>query len=121
MAIEFVGLLMSDRIFLDWVFSSYYLGFVRLLGLSVITDACFPDNLHPARVEDILEEGDIEEAMQCAQAIGDDRIQEQAQGHVRPDLFTHGTSEQRARWFNKGFRTGDIDQGDTFSIPYGQL
>ena len=68
-----------------------------------------------------LEHGDIEEAMRCAQAIGDDRIQEQAQGHVRPDLFTHGTSEQRARWFNKGFRTGDINQGDTFSIPYGQL
>jgi predicted metalloprotease len=68
-----------------------------------------------------LEEGDIEEAMRCAQAIGDDRIQQQAQGRVRPDLFTHGTAEQRARWFNKGFRTGDINQGDTFSIPYGEL
>lgn len=68
-----------------------------------------------------LEEGDIEEAMRCAQAIGDDRIQQQAQGRIRPDLFTHGTSEQRARWFNKGFRTGDINQGDTRSIPYDQL
>jgi len=68
-----------------------------------------------------LEDGDIEEAMRCAQAIGDDRIQKQAQGRVQPDLFTHGTSEQRARWFNKGFRTGDINQADTLNIPYQQL
>jgi predicted metalloprotease len=68
-----------------------------------------------------LEEGDIEEAMRCAQAIGDDRIQKQSQGRVQPDLFTHGTSAQRARWFNKGFRTGDISQADTFNIPYPQL
>jgi predicted metalloprotease len=68
-----------------------------------------------------LEHGDIEEAMRCAQAIGDDRIQKQAQGHVQPDLFTHGTSAQRARWFNRGFKTGDLNDGDTFSIPYEQL
>ena len=76
---------------------------------------------HGEKHFEFLEDGDIEEAMRCAQAIGDDRIQQQAQGRVQPDLFTHGTSEQRARWFNKGFRTGDINQGDTFSIPYSQL
>jgi predicted metalloprotease len=62
-----------------------------------------------------LEEGDVEEALNAASAIGDDRLQEQAQGHVVPDAFTHGTSEQRVRWFKKGFDTGDINQGDTFS------
>lgn len=63
----------------------------------------------------ILEEGDFEEAMRCAHAIGDDRIQKQARGYVVPDSFTHGTSEQRMRWFRKGFETGDIRQGDTFN------
>jgi predicted metalloprotease len=63
----------------------------------------------------ILEEGDFEEAMRCAHAIGDDRIQQQARGYVVPDSFTHGTSEQRMRWFRKGFETGDISQGDTFN------
>jgi predicted metalloprotease len=68
-----------------------------------------------------LEKGDIEEAMRAAQAIGDDRIQKQAQGRIQPDLFTHGTSEQRARWFNRGLRSGRLRDGDTFSIPYSQL
>jgi predicted metalloprotease len=63
----------------------------------------------------LLEEGDIEEALRCAHAIGDDRIQKQARGYVVPDSFTHGTSEQRMRWFKKGFMTGDINQGDTFN------
>lgn len=63
----------------------------------------------------VLEEGDIEEALNAASAIGDDRLQEQSQGHVVPDAFTHGTSAQRMRWFKKGFETGDIRQGDTFS------
>lgn len=63
----------------------------------------------------LLEEGDIEEALHAASAIGDDTIQKQATGHVVPDSFTHGTSEQRLRWFRKGFETGDIRQGDTFS------
>ncbi len=63
----------------------------------------------------ILEEGDFDEAMRCAHAIGDDRIQKQARGYVVPDSFTHGTSEQRMRWFRKGFETGDIRQGDTFN------
>jgi hypothetical protein len=63
----------------------------------------------------ILETGDIEEALNAASAIGDDRLQRQAQGYVVPDSFTHGTSEQRVRWFRKGLDTGDIKQGDTFS------
>lgn len=67
--------------------------------------------------ESVLEEGDIEEALAAASAIGDDRIQKQTQGQVVPDSFTHGTSEQRMRWFKKGYETGDISQGDTFSAP----
>jgi predicted metalloprotease len=62
----------------------------------------------------LLEEGDIEEALHAASAIGDDAIQKQTSGRVVPDSFTHGTSEQRLRWFRKGFDTGDIRQGDTF-------
>ncbi|WP_316810583.1 neutral zinc metallopeptidase [Pedobacter heparinus] len=62
-----------------------------------------------------LEEGDIEEALTAANAIGDDRLQKQAQGEVVPDAFTHGTSEQRMYWFKKGFDTGDIKEGDTFN------
>lgn len=62
-----------------------------------------------------LEPGDIEEAMRCAQAIGDDTLQKQAQGRVVPDSFTHGSSAQRVKWFMKGYQTGDIRQGDTFS------
>jgi hypothetical protein len=70
---------------------------------------------HADRTKNILEEGDIEEAINAAQAVGDDRIQMQSQGYVVPDAFTHGTSEQRRSWFLKGFKTGDINQGDTFS------
>jgi predicted metalloprotease len=65
----------------------------------------------------VLDPGDIEEAMRAASAIGDDRIQRQESGRVVPDSFTHGTSEQRLRWFRKGFETGDIRQGDTFNMP----
>lgn len=61
-----------------------------------------------------LEEGDLEEAITAASAVGDDRIQEQAQGYIVPDTFTHGTSEQRKRWFTRGFEKGTIDGGDTF-------
>jgi len=64
---------------------------------------------------DILEPGDLEEALNAASAIGDDTLQQEAQGYTVPDSFTHGTSEQRVRWFKKGFDTGDIGQGDTFS------
>ena len=63
----------------------------------------------------LLEGGDFEEAMNAANAIGDDRLQKQAQGHVVPESFTHGTSAQRMFWFRKGYETGDIRQGDTFS------
>ncbi len=65
----------------------------------------------------VLEAGDIEEALQAASAIGDDKIQRQTTGHIVPDSFTHGTSEQRLRWFKRGYDTGDIRQGDTFSAP----
>ena len=63
----------------------------------------------------VLESGDIEEALTAANAIGDDRLQKEANGRVVPDAFTHGTSEQRMYWFKKGYDTGDIAQGDTFS------
>jgi uncharacterized protein len=63
----------------------------------------------------MLEAGDIEEALRAASAVGDDRIQRQTQGYVVPDSFTHGTSEQRLRWFRKGYETGDMRQGDTFN------
>jgi predicted metalloprotease len=66
------------------------------------------------RMQNILEEGDIEEGINAAGAVGDDRIQRLTQGYVVPDAFTHGTSEQRVRWFLKGFKTGDLSQGDTF-------
>jgi predicted metalloprotease len=67
------------------------------------------------KTKDILEEGDIEEAINAAAAVGDDRIQMQSQGYVVPDAFTHGTSEQRKSWFLKGYNTGDMKQGDPFS------
>jgi predicted metalloprotease len=63
----------------------------------------------------ILEPGDIEEALSAANAVGDDAIQKKMQGQVVPDSFTHGTSEQRMYWFNKGFKTGDFKKGDTFA------
>jgi len=63
----------------------------------------------------VLEAGDIEEALQAASAIGDDKIQRQTTGYVVPDSFTHGSSAQRLRWFKRGYDTGDIRQGDTFS------
>ena len=64
---------------------------------------------------EFLEEGDIDEALSAANAVGDDAIQRRIQGEVIPDSFTHGTSEQRKYWFMKGFKTGDIKQGDTFN------
>ena len=67
------------------------------------------------KMTQMMERGDLEEALNAANAIGDDRLQQQSTGRVVPDAFTHGTSEQRMRWFKKGFDTGDISQGDTFS------
>ena len=70
---------------------------------------------HYTKQKDLLESGDLEEALNAASAVGDDRIQKQSQGYMVPESFTHGTSEQRKRWFQKGFLTGDITQGNTFS------
>lgn len=64
------------------------------------------------KTKNILEQGDLEEAMNAAQVVGDDRIQMKSRGYVVPDSFTHGTSEQRMKWFKTGFNTGDISQGE---------
>ncbi|WP_276500242.1 KPN_02809 family neutral zinc metallopeptidase [Terrimonas pollutisoli] len=69
---------------------------------------------HYTQKKNILESGDIEEALNAANAIGDDRLQKRSQGYVVPDAFTHGTSAQRMYWFKKGYETGDPGQGDTF-------
>ena len=69
------------------------------------------------RATDFIERGDIEEGINAAGAVGDDRIMRRTQGYVVPDAFTHGTSEQRVRWFRKGLETGDLRQGDTFAAP----
>jgi hypothetical protein len=70
---------------------------------------------HADRAKQILEQGDVEEALNAASAIGDDRLQKQSRGYVTPDSFTHGTSAQRVRWFRRGLQTGDMSQGDTFN------
>ena len=72
---------------------------------------------HAQKMKDILDPGDIEEALTAANAIGDDRLQKQATGSIVPDAFTHGTSQQRMYWFKKGYETGDLKQGDTFNDP----
>ena len=69
---------------------------------------------HANRARSILEQGDVEAALKAATAIGDDTLQRQGQGHVVPDSFTHGTSEQRVRWFRKGIDTGEVAQCNTF-------
>jgi predicted metalloprotease len=69
---------------------------------------------HAQQKWNVLEEGDVKEALNAATAIGDDRLQKESQGYVVPESFTHGTSEQRARWFYKGLQSGDINGGDTF-------
>ena len=69
---------------------------------------------HYAQGKDYLEKGDLEEALNAANAVGDDNIQKKAQGYVVPETFTHGTSEQRKHWFNKGLENGTIEGGDTF-------
>lgn len=72
---------------------------------------------HYIKGRGLLEEGDIEEALMAAHAIGDDQLQKKSQGYVVPESFTHGTSAQRMAWFKKGYQTGDLSQGDTFSDP----
>lgn len=69
---------------------------------------------HADRTRDLLEPGDIEEGLNAASAIGDDRLQRQSQGYVIPESFTHGSSVQRVRWFTRGYETGDVNQCDTF-------
>ncbi len=77
--------------------------------------AHYEDNMN------LLDRGDIEEALNAASAVGDDRIQEKARGYAVPDSFTHGSSDQRVRWFYKGFTTGDIRQGNTFEVSEKDL
>ncbi|HET9826722.1 MAG TPA: neutral zinc metallopeptidase [Chitinophagaceae bacterium] len=72
---------------------------------------------HAQQMKNILEPGDVDEALNAANAIGDDRLQKETQGYVVPESFTHGTSKQRMYWFKKGFDTGDMNQGDTFDDP----
>jgi len=77
---------------------------------------------HAQRTKDILEKGDVEEALNAANAIGDDTLQKRARGHVVPDSFTHGSSAQRVRWFRRGFETGDVKgMKALFELPYERL
>ena len=77
---------------------------------------------HAQRMKNILDPGDLEEALGAANAIGDDRLQKQGRGHVVPDSFTHGTSAQRVRWFKLGFETGDLSRAmELFNLEYSQL
>jgi hypothetical protein len=72
---------------------------------------------HADRQARVLEPGDVDEALTAAAAIGDDRLQRQARGYVQPESFTHGTSEQRQRWFKRGLQSGDMRACDTFNTP----
>jgi len=76
---------------------------------------------HDNEMFDSLEEGDLEEGLEIASRIGDDYLQKQARGYAVPETFNHGTSAQRSRWLKKGFTTGDIKKGDTFSPRYSSL
>jgi predicted metalloprotease len=77
---------------------------------------------HAQRMRNMIESGDLEEALRAANAIGDDTLQKQAQGYVVPDSFTHGTSAQRARWFRAGFETGDLSKMKLlFDLPLDRL
>lgn len=69
---------------------------------------------HAQNTLNVVEQGDIAEAMGAAAAVGDDRLQMQTQGHIVPDAFTHGTSEQRMAWFKRGYQSGKLEGGDTF-------
>lgn len=70
---------------------------------------------HSTNQRDLLEQGDIKEAMDAAAAVGDDRLQKMGRGHVNPDSFTHGSSESRMKWFNRGYESGDMRSCDTFN------
>jgi predicted metalloprotease len=73
---------------------------------------------HYAQRKKLLDPGDVEEALGAASAVGDDKLQQQARGYVVPDSFTHGTSEQRVAWFMKGYKSGDLTQGNTFGAEF---
>ena len=70
---------------------------------------------HANSARQLLEAGDVEEGLTAASAIGDDTLQKQSQGYIRPDSFTHGSSEQRVKWFKTGLASGDMDSCDTFN------
>jgi len=77
---------------------------------------------HAQRTKNILEQGDVDEALNAANAIGDDTLQKQSRGYVVPDSFTHGTSAQRIRWFRKGLESGDVEgMNELFELPYERL
>jgi len=77
---------------------------------------------HAQQMKNLLEPGDVEEAFKAAAAVGDDRIQKQATGYVRPDKFTHGSSAQRTRWFQLGLQTGSLQRmKELFELPYSRL
>ena len=85
------------------------------LSVALELQADFYAGLWAKYNQENLDMNDLDEALSAAQAVGDDAIQSRTQGHVEPDSFTHGTSEQRKYWFMKGYKTGDIRQGDTFA------
>ena len=84
------------------------------LSVGLELQADFYAGVWAHHIKKYIDAQDIDEALSAAHAVGDDAIQKRMQGHVVPDSFTHGTSEQRKRWFTKGFQTGDIKQGNTF-------
>lgn len=85
------------------------------LSVALELQADFYAGLWASYNKNLIEEGDIEEALSAAHAVGDDAIQSKMQGHVNQETFTHGSSEQRMKWFMKGYNSGDIRQGDTFA------
>jgi uncharacterized protein len=72
---------------------------------------------HSTRQRHLMETGDLESALGAAAAVGDDRLQSQATGHVNPERWTHGSSKQRTYWFKRGFDTGKVEECDTFANP----
>ena len=76
---------------------------------------------HHQDKRNLLDVKDIDEAMEAAAAVGDDRIQDRVLGEVNPDKFTHGTSKQRMKWFNEGFKYGDLEHGDTYNTSENDL
>ena len=87
-------------------------------GLSILANLrAYHDN----KMFNSIEDGDIQEAIHCAEVIGDDYLQKKAQGYDVPESFTHGRSAQREKWLRKGLTTGDISQGNTFALSNAEL